>query len=231
MISSGICTGIFLLYSEDMLEIIPAIIAKDFSEVKEKIKRVESFVNWVQLDIMDGKFVPNTAWNELEDLRDEHFKVSLEAHLMINEPENYAEKWIDAGIKRVIFHIEATSKPGEIVKICRDRGIEVGVAINPETPIEQLEVLSGSDPDRSVDMILVLGVSPGFGGQKFKPEIIPKIRELRKASPHLTIGVDGGMNPETAKQVVEAGANVIVAGSYIFGSKDMQSAISELKNV
>lgn len=210
-----------------MPEVIPAIIAKNFEEVKEKIKLVEPYVKWVQLDIMDGKFVPNVTWNSPEDLRGEEFKVSLEVHLMIEEPEKYAEKWIDAGAKRIIFHIEATSEPQRIIHVCCEKDVEVGVAINPETSIEVLEVLKLDF--NNIDIVLVLGVFPGFGGQEFKPEVLPKIRALRKMYPDLTIGVDGGMNPETARQVVQAGANIIVAGSYVFGSKNTEKAIEELK--
>lgn len=222
-----------------MIEIIPAIIAKSFEEVKEKIQLVEPYVKWVQFDIMDGKFVPNTTWSEPQDLRSWKPKVLLEAHLMIKEPEDQVEKWIEAGIKRIIFHIEATSDPHSVIKICRERKVEVGVAINPETPIGNIESLLefnsnvnvGVKLQRSVDMVLVLGVSPGFGGQAFKPEVLEKITALRETNPRLTIEVDGGMNPTTAKLAISAGANVIVAGSYVFESKDIGGAIAELKNL
>ncbi len=209
-----------------MLEVIPAIIAKSFEEVKEKIRRVEPYVKWVQLDIMDGKFVPNETWNNPEDLAQESFGVSLEAHLMINEPEKYAKDWIDAGIKRIIFHIEAMSNPQSIIHLCREKGVEVGIAINPETSTNSLD-LRRLQPN----LILVLGVTPGFGGQAFKPEVLPKIKALRKLYPNITIGVDGGMNRETAQAATEAGANIIVAGSYIFGSKDIGGAIGALKAI
>ena len=215
-------------YKKMVPEIIPAIIAKNFSELKEKIKQVEPYVKWVQLDIMDGRFVPNTTWNNPKDLAQESFKVSLEAHLMINEPEKYVKDWIDAGIKRMIFHIEAVSLEvvQEIVAICREKKVQVGVAINPETPINSFD-LGRLQPN----LILILGVNPGFGGQEFKPEVVEKIRDLRETNPQLTIEVDGGMNPETAKMVIDAGANAIVAGSYIFGSKDIGEAITELKTI
>lgn len=220
-----------------MTEVIPAIIAENFNELKKKIKLVQPYVRWVQLDIMDGKFVPNIIWNNPEDLLLTSPSPpmviggegpSLEAHLMIQEPEKHVESWINAGVKRIIFHIEAVKVPGDVVKICREKGVEVGIAINPETSVEEL---TGRIPVNSLDMILVMGVTPGAGGQEFNPEVLLKIRALRKSYPNLTMGVDGGMNQKTAKQVVEAGANVIVAGSYIFGSKDIQRAISELRSV
>ena len=213
------------MYTEVMpIEIIPAIIAKNFKELKEKIEIVEPYVRWVQLDIMDGNFVPNFTWNKPKELKYYDPGVFLEAHLMISEPEKYAEQWIDAGIKRIIFHIEATSDPHAIIQTCRNKKIDVGVAINPETDIEQIAPI-----DELVDMVLVLGVTPGFGGQKFMLSVISKIKALRKRNPHLTIGVDGGMNPGTAKKVAEAGADLIVAGSYIFTRADIEKAILRLK--
>jgi len=208
-----------------MVEIIPAIIAKTFKELKDKVKLVEPYARWVQLDIMDGSFVPNTTWNKPGDLKYYDPGVLLEAHLMISEPEKFVERWIDGGVRRIIFHFEATSDPHAIIQLCRARKVDVGVAINPETSVETIKSM-----DELVDMVLVLGVTPGFGGQKFKPSVIPKIRALHKANPHLTIGVDGGMNVKTTKKVVDAGASVIVAGSYIFGSGDIDKAIEELKN-
>jgi ribulose-phosphate 3-epimerase len=206
-----------------MIEVIPAIIAKNFNELKEKVERVKQYVKWVQLDIMDGNFVPNFTWNEPEELKYYDSGVFMEAHLMISEPEKYAEKWIDAGCKRIIFHIEAATDPYEIIRLCREKKVEVGIAINPETPIVNIESLS-------VDMVAVLGVTPGFGGQEFKPAALSKIKALRRDLPRLTIEVDGGMNPKTARQVIEAGANIIVAGSYIYNSADIKKAIDELKN-
>lgn len=214
------------MYSMDMIEIIPAIIAKNFQELTEKIQLVEPYVRWVQLDIMDGKFVPNTAWNKPKDLETYNPRVFLEAHLMIEYPEKHAESWMRAGIKRIIFHIEAAKDPHALIALCRTMRVDVGVAVSPQTSVEKIKDLLGV-----VDMVLVLGVTPGFAGQRFKPSVLPKIRELRKASPYLTIGVDGGMDPKTAKQAVEAGANVIVAGSFIFGSNNIEKAINELRNV
>ena len=222
------------------IEIIPAIIAKNFTGLKEKIKKVEPYVKWVHIDVMDGNFVPNFTWNKPEELKYYDPGVFLEAHLMIREPEKYVEDWIEAGIKRIIFHIEATSDPKRVIKICRERKVEVGVAINPVTPLNAIEDLIktgwacppfGKEPEGPYcpNMVLVMANTPGFGGQEFKPETLERIKTLRGLYPHLTIGVDIGMNPKTAKQAVEAGANVIVAGSYILNSDDVEQAIEELK--
>lgn len=231
MINPGIYTGIFLLYSGYMLEIIPAIIAKNFQELREKIKLVDPYVDWVHVDIMDGKFVQNRTWNNPEELSTFETPLFFEAHLMTEDPKGDAVKWIKAGIKRLIFHIEATNEPQNIIDACHEKSVEAGIAINPETPLAAINNVMQSDPVTLPDMVLVMGVTPGFGGQEFKPEIIPKIRKLRKLHPNLTIGVDGGMNPKTAKLAFEAGANIIVAGSYILGSKDIEKAINELENL
>lgn len=209
-----------------MVEIIPAIIAKDFKELKEKVERVEPYVKWVHIDVMDGNFVPNFTWNKPEDLKYYDPGVFFEAHLMISEPEKYVEQWIDAGIKRILFHIESTASPSAVPKLCHERGVEVAVAINPATPLSVTESIL-----EHVDMVLVMGVTPGFGGQEFKPEVLEKIKALRETSPHLTIEVDGGMNPTTARKVVEAGANIIVVGSYIYNNDNIEKTIEELKNV
>ena len=207
-----------------MAELIPAIIAKNFKEVKDMVSRVEGRVKWVHVDVMDGKFVPNITWNNPSDLEKYKPDVFFEAHLMISEPEKDVEKWIDAGIKRIIFHFEATSSHHEIIQICREKKTEVAIAINPETDIEVLNPF-----DELVNMVLFLGVSPGFGGQKFKPSVVRKIRALHARNPHLTISVDGGMNPQTAKKAVDAGASVVVAGSYIYQSGNVEKAIDEMK--
>lgn len=213
-----------------MIEIIPAIIAKNFTELKEKVLLVEPHVKWVQLDVMDGNFVPNFTWNTPSDLKYYDPGVFMEAHLMISEPEKHIASWLDSGVKRIIFHIEATSSPYAVIKACREKHIDVGVAINPETPQSSLSLAAGqADLQELVDMVLVLGVTPGFGGQKFKPEVIKKIKELRKNNPNILIEVDGGMNLNTAKKVVQAGANAIAVGSYILESDNIAKAVEEIK--
>ena len=207
-----------------MVEIIPAIIAKSFMEVREMVGMVEQNVRWVQLDIMDNNFVPNLTWNNPDDLKSYNPGVFLEAHLMISDPEKYVDRWISGGVKRIVFHFEATENPHEIIQICRQRNTDVGIALNPETDTEVLKPF-----DELVDMVLMLGVTPGFGGQKFKPKVLEKVKQLRGRNSHLTIGIDGGMNPRTAKKAVEAGANIIVTGSYIFGSNNAEKAINDMK--
>lgn len=212
------------------MEVIPAIIAKDFAELKEKVKQVESYAKWVQLDIMDGDFVPNTTWNKAQDLEGADFSVFLEAHLMISNPGNHINKWLGAGIKRIIVHIEAIGNEPqhtikELVERCHKKGAEFGIALSPETPASVVDSFG-----EILDLVLVLGVNPGFGGQEFRKEVLPKISELKKKYPLLKIGVDGGVNAEIGKECAEAGADILVAGSYIFKSGDIKGAIEKLEN-
>jgi len=210
-----------------MTEIIPAILAKDFDEVKKKIRQVEDYTHWVQLDVADSDFVSSYAWGDPIALRAYDPGVFIEAHLMVAEPEKVIEDWIRSGVKRIYFHYEATSQHKAIVEKIQESELEAGIAILAETPASVLDPLIDS-----LDAVLLFAGDLGsYGGIFNEVATLPKIVSLRKARPDIIIEVDGGMNPKTAEQVVEAGANAVVAGSYIFGSKDIQKAIGELKDV
>ncbi|MDX1608214.1 MAG: ribulose-phosphate 3-epimerase, partial [Candidatus Spechtbacterales bacterium] len=199
----------------------------------EKVNAVENLVNWVQLDVADGNFAPSTSWGDPVAIHNFDPGVFMEAHLMVSEPENVIDEWItgeseegDSGIKRIFFHYEATSKHEEILEKIKNAGKEAGIAILPETPVHLIEPFAGL-----LDAVLIFSGNLGFYGGKFNEEAsISKISTLRNKYPDITIEVDGGMNPETAKKVVDAGANAIVSGSYIWGSKDIKEAIDQLQN-
>ena len=197
------------------IEIIPTILVKTFDEVKEKIKQVENLVDWVQLDIMDGVFVDNKTWNNPSDLRGFKTRVKLEAHLMVEKPEEVINDWLKI-VDRVIVHYEAANNISE--------GKRIGLAINPETPIDVVKPFLNN-----LDLVLIMTVKPGWGGQKFQERTLDKIKALRKLWPDGNIEVDGGINAETAKKTIKAGANLICSGSYIFNSKDIKKAIETLK--
>jgi len=207
-----------------MIEIIPTIIAKDFQELQEKVKKVEPYVDWVQLDIMDGQFVDNLTWNNPVELKNLETSLKLEAHLMIKNPEEHLDDWIQAGIKRIIFHFESTEKIKEIIQKIKEAGLEIGLAINPETPPEVIDEFIGQ-----LDLVLVMTVSPGRGGQKFLEETLPKIKNLREKYPHVNIGVDGGINLESAPKVIQAGANILASGSAILKSDNIGQTIRDLR--
>ncbi len=222
-------------------DLIPAINTDSFEEVKRQIKLVEPFVNpavggasWVQLDIADGTFTKNTIWHSPEDLVGLETTLKIEAHLMIADIEERLENWLIAPIQRIIFHLETSKDPDFVIDECKKAGKEVGIAIGPDTPWTQLVPFL-----KKVDLIQILGVYPGLAGQKFQEDCFDKIRHLRKECPNCIIEVDGGMDKETAKKAIDAGANIIVAATAIFSAKggpasgwdNIKKAIEELKNV
>jgi len=208
-----------------MIEIIPSIIAKDFGELKERIEKIEDYVKWTQLDISDGDFAPNRTWNDPVQLKYYDPGVFMEAHLMIQEPEKVIDEWIESGVKRIYFHYEATSVHQELIDKIKEAKLEAGVAILQETPLSLISSL------RNLDVVLLFSGSLGFYGGEFNTDdILPRISTLRDKYPGLKIEIDGGMNPRTAKQAVDAGANLIISGSYIFDSGNIKGAIEELKN-
>lgn len=219
-----------------MIEVILAIITDNFEEIKEKMKLAEPYAKWIQIDVGDGEFVPNKTFLDLDRFSEIETPLEKEAHLMVKDPKNYIERCEEGGFQRVIFHIEAIQtdtdkgRTGadfvpEIIEDIKSKGMEAGIALNPETPIEAAEPFIDK-----TDVILFLGVNPGFSGQKFLPEVASKIKILRQKYPDVNIAIDGGMNPENAKKAIEAGANIIVSASYIWGSGDVGGAIEELKS-
>lgn len=219
-----------------MPEVIPAIIPKDFQELQQKIKLVEPYVypepgrgvQWVQLDISDGKFTTMKSWSSPEDLKQIDTKLNLEAHLMISEPEKRIERWINSGVKRILIHYESTEHLAEIIKKIKDAGLEAGVVLNLQTPISILDELQIVPSDLQV--IQLMGISEiGYYSHPFSDRVIPKIFSLKVKFDNVKIAVDGGINAETAKKVAQAGADILVAGSAIFGAQDIGKAIEELK--
>lgn len=210
------------------IEIIPTVLVKTFKEVEERIRKVEDYVNWVQLDIMDGIFCCNETWRNPQDLKGFKTKVRLEAHLMVNKPEEVIDDWLKVA-DRVIIHFESkiTNRElgiREMIKKAHKKKKEIGLALNPEThPAVVVPFL------KDFDLVLFMTVQPGWGGQEFKDWVLTKIEVLRKLWPDGNIEVDGGINPKTAKKTIKAGANLICVGTYIFRSKNIKEAIKKLK--
>jgi ribulose-phosphate 3-epimerase len=210
------------------LVIAPSILAGDFGNFSRDAQRAEqSGGDWLHCDVMDGHFVPNISFGPdvIAALR-KATKLPLDVHLMIERPDLYAERFIEAGADHVIVHVEAKHDVAKTLAAIRRRGKKAGLSLNPPTPIEN--VLPFLD---QIDELLVMTVNPGFGGQAFIPETLEKIRTVRRRAPRLDISVDGGINLITGRQCVEAGANILVAGNSLFRHKtlDLAGAIDELR--
>ena len=205
--------------------VAPSILSADFLHLGEAIRLVEeSEAEWVHCDIMDGHFVPNISYGIpiVKAVRPATKKV-VDCHLMIEHPELYVEAFAAAGADMITVHQEACVHLDRQVAQIHDLGCKAGVALNPATPVETLV-----DILHAVDMVLIMSVNPGFGGQKFIPRALDKVRRLRALAPDLLIQVDGGVNAETGAQLVAAGAKVLVAGSYVFGAAEPREAIHSL---
>lgn len=208
------------------IEVIPAILAQNITEVREKMKLIAGVADWVHLDVMDGIFVASTSWNNPDDLMHMRLPVKIEMHLMVASPEEVYLDWIRAGASRIIWHIEINANHGEIAADTRCRGVKAGIALNPETPVAAVEPLLPA-----IDMVLLMANAPGFGGQEFLGETLDRIAALRALWPEGTIGVDIGITPKTAPRAVRAGANVLIAGSAVFGSEDPVKALEHLREI
>jgi len=187
---------------------------------------VRAGADLVHFDIMDGQFVPNITFGPpvLAKLRS-RCGAPMDVHLMIVDPERYVDDFASAGADIITFQVEACRHPHRLLNHIRDLGCRAGVSLNPGTPEEQIRYLAPS-----LDMVLVMTVNPGFGGQAFIPEMLEKIRRIREMlGPDRDLEVDGGIDGKTARQVIEAGANVLVAGSYVFGKTDRAEAIWTLR--
>ncbi len=214
-----------------MVKIAPSILSADFSKLADEIRKVENYVDMLHIDVMDGHFVPNITLG-LPVIRSIRVvtKLPFDVHLMVENPDNYIEQFIDAGANLLSVHAETTVHLNRTIDNIKKKGAKVGVALNPSTPLTALDHVL---PD--IDMVLIMTVNPGFGGQQFIKTMIPKIKTLKemisKEKLDVDIEVDGGINADTARQAVAAGANILVAGSYIYDSSDPVAAISSLRNL
>ncbi len=207
--------------------ITPSILSCDLARLQQEVDSVEAEADWLQVDVMDGHFVPNLSFGApvIKWLKT---SLPLDIHLMVSNPHERLPEFLKIGVKHVTFHAEAVAKTADrrhLISEIRSRGATAGIAINPGTPVSAIE-----DVTDDIDLVLVMSVHPGFSGQKFIPEVLEKVSALRAKYPALMIQMDGGIDAKSAAQCKKAGADNLVAASFIFGAKDRTAAINALRD-
>lgn len=214
-----------------MVKVAPSVLSANFAELKKDLDSIKEYgADWVHYDVMDGHFVPNISfgYSILKDVS-RVTDLYLDVHLMISNPMKYVDEFMKSNASLITFHIEAMEneeKTRELIQHIHDFGVDVGISIKPSTPISAITQYLDD-----IELVLVMSVEPGFGGQSFQPQAIDKIQELAslKQQHHFLIEVDGGINEQTGQLCKDAGVDVLVAGSYIFNAEDRKKAIDSLK--
>lgn len=214
---------------KDMIKISPSILAADFAKMGEQVAFIDKCgADMIHCDVMDGMFVPNISFGpDMIKAFRRHTDKLLDVHLMIDKPERYIDNFVEAGADYITIHYEASPHPHRTLGYIRSKGVKAGIVYNPGTPLDSLKHLIDM-----VDMVLLMSVNPGFGGQKFIPSVLDKLKEAKEiiGDRDILLEVDGGVNEQNAPAIIEAGANVLVAGSSVFSSPDPEKAIKNLRN-
>ncbi|MBU4349955.1 ribulose-phosphate 3-epimerase [bacterium] len=214
------------------IKLAPSILDADFTCLERELRKIESGgADLIHLDIMDGNFVPNISFGPriVESIKS-ITSLPLEVHLMVEKPENHIKSFINAGGDIIIVHYETSKHLDRLIQTINEADVKSGIALNPATPLSVIEYLIGK-----IDVLLLMTVNPGFGGQKFIPEMISKIEKARKIIDNqkksISLAVDGGINLDNISQVIKAGAEIIVAGQIIFKNENTELTIKKIKNI
>ncbi|AHM56760.1 ribulose-phosphate 3-epimerase Rpe [Peptoclostridium acidaminophilum DSM 3953] len=214
-----------------MIKLAPSILSADFANLEQDVRKVEAAgCEYLHIDVMDGHFVPNITIGPLivDSLKKKGIGMVFDVHLMIENPDSYVEDFAKAGADIIVVHQEACRHLHRTIQNIKSHGIKAGIALNPATPVDTIKHVIGD-----IDMVLIMSVNPGFGGQSFIDSVLPKISQIREMASNMSlkldIQVDGGIKPSNVRKVVEAGANVIVAGSAIFNSEDISATVAEFR--
>lgn len=208
------------------MRISVSILGADFARLGEEVEQInQAGSDWIHVDVMDGHFVPNITFgpNMVKSVRP-MTKLPLDVHLMITEPQKYIRPFVKAGADYITFHLEAKGDPAQTVSMIHGMKAKAGISIRPGTPVEELFPFLPM-----VDMVLVMGVEPGFGGQKFNMDMLQKVRTLKRKAPNLSIEIDGGVNAGNISEIVHAGVGICVAGSAVVGQPDYTAAVAALR--
>ena len=211
-----------------MAQLVPAILAKSQTEFERKINQVEGLVESVQIDVMDGDFVPNTTFNDVAAIKAVKTDLAYKIHLMVNDVATATKNWLKIQPARITVHAKAVNE-NQIKKIAeqlRRSDCQLGLAIDLDVELSAIEPLINY-----IDYILIMGVKPGFSGQEFQPDTLARVQEIKNIYPQMRIGVDGGVNIDNADKIVAAGADEIITGSAIFASPDVPEAVEKLQAI
>jgi len=215
-----------------MIKIAPSILSADFSRLGEEVRKVEGAgADWIHIDVMDGNFVPNiTIGPAVVRAIRKHCSIPFDVHLMILRPERYLDRFSEAGADYITLHVEATERPADVIREIHRLGKKAGISLNPGTPFSEVRPYMDK-----IDLLLIMTVNPGFGGQSFMYDVVPKIREAseykERTGLEVEIAVDGGINAETARVAISAGATVLVAGSSLFSADSMADEIKRWRQI
>lgn len=203
-----------------MAQIVPAILENTFEEIQSKVKRIKPYTNFIQLDIMDGTFVPNETFRDTKKIAT--LDIEMEVHLMIDKPALFCRDWFLPNVKRLIVHYETLGNAEHDLALIRKER-EVGVALNPETSTYEVKPYLDN-----IDMVVIMGVDPGWSGQEFHKDVLEKIKEIKQWKPEMVVEVDGGVNDHTARMIIEAGADMLGANSALWTADDLGARLKQL---